>query len=243
MSKALKLIQNDFFTDLPFWTELDAREKETVESHTRGLALAMAHQAKTRLEIGEHLTELREVLEGKRVFRRYLKTLRFGYRTALRYMQCYRVVKDKMPDHVLKLAAARGMDLVGFQPDRPFGPYTEAVKRLPVPRVEGAVPEWLDRLEVVARRDAARRKSRQNGVDGLPPDVRLRAAYRASVGQFRRVKGAAGAAAARRWAVKLLAVLMTEFALPAQRLAPIPPPEGFRAVLGRPRLKGSPEVG
>lgn len=235
MSKAaLELVRKDFFTELPFWQELDGQEKQTVERHTRGIHACLAEAKLTRHEIGEHLTAIQDVLKPRRQFDRYLDTLHIGKRTARRYMQCFAIGSAHLPPYAMKMAAVRGMDLVGFQPARPFGPYTEAVKKLPVPTIEAAVPEWLDELQ---RRAGMARKGLHAGRRGLPVEIRLRAAFRSAVGQFSRVKDGQGAPAARKWAVQLLTVLMFEFGLPAQKLTPEAPPEGFRAVLGRPKLK------
>lgn len=234
MSKTLQLVKRDFFTALPFWTDLNAAERQAVESHTRALAVAMAGQAQTRLEMGEHLMGIRAVLEKKRCFRKYVvENLRFGWRTAYRYMRGYQTTRDRVPDYALRLAAARGIDLVGIHPERPFGSYTEAVKRLPVPKAEAAVPEWLEKLE--AARRAQNAKKGPSG-SSRAPEARMIRVYRYTTGQYGRVKEG-GTSSAHRWGLKLLGVLLTEFGLPAQRIEPVDIPDGFKAVLGRPRKK------
>ena len=151
----------------------------------------------------------------------------------MRYMQCYEVVKERIPAYALQAAAARGVDLVGYQPKRPFGPYTEAVKRMPVPEVS-AVEDWLDRLEAARKTQEARRGVSAGRVD-LDPSERMRDAYRSIVAQYGWVCRAAGVAEGGRWARSLLGMLLTEFHLAPKAVTQLPVADGFRAVVGRPR--------
>lgn len=234
MSKTEQLVTKDFFTGLPFWGDLERTEQSTVEKETRGLAAAHAGQVVSRIAIGEHLTNLQAVLDGKKLFRPYLETLNFSYRTAYRYMEAYRAVKDRLPEYALRLAAARGMDLVSFGPGgvvRPFGAYTEAIKKLPPPADPQDVPEWLNKVEE-ARKAVPKGGTRHKRT--VAPDGALKGAFRAVTSQYKRLPGGK---TRNQWAVKLLGILMAEFGLPAQTVQPEAVPEGFRAVLGRPKEK------
>ena len=182
------------------------------------------------MKMGEHLQNLQTVLEGKGLFVKYLETLHFSYRTAYRYIEAYKAVKGQMPDTVLQLAAARGMDLVGYQADRPFGPYTEAVKALPPPAETEKVPEWLDALE--EKRKALPRKARH--ARSVPSETSLRMAF-ASV--YRRFKGVPAGKGRVAWSKRLIGLLMAEMGLPGQHFEPEAVPEGFRPKVGRPKSK------
>lgn len=225
-----ELVTRDFFTALPFWDKLEKTEQRTVKAETEGLAEAHAGQVVSRMKMGEHLRNLQIVLEGKGLFVKYLETLHFSYRTAYRYIEAFKAVKGQLPDTTLQLAAARGMDLVGYQADRPFGPYTEPIKMLPPPSSAADVPAWLDKIE--EKRKMLPRKPRRAKV--AAPDISLRMAF-ASV--YRRFKQLPGGRSRVAWSQRLIGLLMAEMGLPAQRFEPEAVPEGFRPKVGRPKRK------
>lgn len=228
-----ELVTKDFFTALPFWDKLEKTEQKTVKAETEELAQAHADQVVSRSRMGEHLMNLQAVLEGKGLFVKYLETLHFSYRTAYRYIEAYKAVKGQLPEMALQLAAARGMDLVGYQAERPFGPYTEAVKALPAPKKAEAVPEWLDALE--EKRKALPKRTR--APRSVPAETSLKMAF-ASV--YRRFKSIGAGKGRVIWSKRLIGLLMAEMGLPAQHMEPEAVPEGFRPKVGRPKRKTSP---
>ena len=225
-----ELMARDFFTALPFWDKLEKTEQRTVKAETEELAQAHAGQVVSRMKMGEHLQNLQSVLEGKGLFVKYLETLHFSYRTAYRYIEAYKAVKGQLPDMALQLAAARGMDLVGYQADRPFGPYTEAVKALPAPAEAEKVPQWLDAIE--EKRKALPKKSR--AARSYPSETSLRMAFASVYRRFKSVPGGKGRVV---WAKRLIGLLMAEMGIPAQHMEPEAVPEGFRPQVGRPKGK------
>lgn len=225
-----ELVQKDFFTSLPFWDKLERAEQSTVQKETIGLAEAHAGQVMSRMRMGEHLTNLQAVLDGKGLFVRYLKSLNFSYRTAYRYMEAYKAVKDRVPDSALRLAAARGMDLVGYEAGRPFGAYTEPIKLLPPPAEESQVPQWLDAIE--SKRSELPRVVKHRTAN---PETALKTAYRSVTGRFKGLPNGKGRVTLIK---RLIGYIMADFGLPAQTLEPEAVPEGFRAQVGRPRKAG-----
>lgn len=223
-----ELVTRDFFTALPFWDKLEKGEQQSVQKETRGLAEAHAGQVVSRIKMGEHLTALQDALDGKGFFVNYLKTLNFSYRTAYRYIEAYKAVKDQVPEIALQLAAARGMDLVGYQADRPFGPYTEPIKMLPPPADADQVPDWLTAIE--AKRKELPKKTRH--VRSVSGEASLRMAFASVYRRFKALPNGKGRVA---WSQRLLGLLMAEMGLPAQRIEPEAVPEGFRPKVGRPR--------
>lgn len=225
-----ELVAKDFFTALPFWDKLERAEQQAVQRETRELAEAHAGQVVSRIKMGEHLTALQDTLEGKGYFVRYLNTLNFSYRTAYRYIEAYKAVKDQVPEIALRIAAARGMDLVGYQADRPFGAYTEPIKQLPPPSEASAVPEWLDKIE--AKRLELPKKARApRAVSG---ETSLKHSYRSVTARFKRVAAGKGRVALLK---RLIGFLMADFGIPAQNMEPEAPPEDFRAKVGRPKKR------
>jgi hypothetical protein len=231
-----ELVTKDFFTALPFWDKLEKMEQRTVKAETEGLAEAHAGQVVSRMRMGEHLQNLQVVLEGKGLFVKYLDTLHFSYRTAYRYIEAYKAVKDQVPENVLQLAAARGMDLVGYQADRPFGPYTEAIKALPPPAEADKVPEWLDGLE--EKRKELPRRARNH--KSLPAETSLRVAFASVCRPLERLSahsGPKGRSGRVEVVKRLISMMMAEFGIPAQNFQPEAVPEGFRPKVGRPKRK------
>lgn len=230
-----ELVPKDFLVGLPFWADLARDEQTAVERETKGLAAEMANQVMSRFRTGEHLLSLQAVLQGR--FRAYLGGLRFSYRTAYRYMELVKMIRNGgaggngslgISETVVRIAAARGVDLVGHTPARPFGPYTEPIKKLgPPPKDEAGVPKWVEAVE--AERQSLPRKGRRAVAVG--PEARMIRAFREASGQW----GQVGAGRRGAWAVKLVGILMAEFGLPRGSVAPEAVPEGFRAVLGRPK--------
>jgi hypothetical protein len=223
-----ELVTKDFFTALPFWDKLENVERKTVERETKELAAAHADQVVSRARMGEHLMNLQLVLEGKGLFVKYLETLHFSYRTAYRYIEAYKAVKGQLPDIALQMAAARGMDLVGYQADRPFGPYTEPVKALPPPADTDKIPEWLDQIEE-KRKEMPKRARRAKAA---PPEASLRMAFASVYRRFKALPAGKGRVV---WSKRLIGLLMAEMGLPGQHFEPEAVPEGFRPKVGRPK--------
>jgi hypothetical protein len=230
VAKTTDLVKKDFFTSLDFWDKLGREDQHTIERETRGLHAAQAGAMQSRIAIGEHLTNLQSVLEGKGLFVKYLNSLNFTYRTAYRYIGAYKVVKEQIPDYALRLAAARGVDLVGYSEREPFGRYTESIKQLPPPADADKVPAWLDQIE-------ERRKKQPKGTGGhrrrsASPEALLKEAYRSVTAAFKRLPGGKGRVV---WGKRLIGMLLVEFHLPANSAEPEAVPEGFKAQVGRPK--------
>jgi hypothetical protein len=129
----------------------------------------------------------------------------------------------------LRLAAARGIDLVGYQGSRPFGPYTEPIAQLPPPKDPEKVPAWLDQIE--EKKQSLPKKVTHRSVSS---EASLKMAFRSVTRAYKRLPTGKGRVA---WGKKLLGLLMTEFGLPGQAVEPEAIPDDFRAVVGYPKGK------
>lgn len=233
------LMNKDFFSTLPFWGALERTEQQTVERETKALAEAHAGQVALRTQMGQHLLNLQAVLEPRRQFRPYLNSLHISYRTAYRWMQATKAAKELIPEHVLMAAAARGFDLVGYSAKDPLGPYSESVRRLPPPKNPDKVPAWLEQIEESRKATGHKARGAHSGRRDVAPERRLRAAFRSVDNQWKKMPNGK---ARTQWGLKLIGVLMGEFGIPAQRIEPEAVPDGFRAVVGRPRIRAVPAV-
>lgn len=223
------LVTKDFFTGLPFWERLEKHEQQTVQHETKELARALANEGMSRLETGKHLKALQEALKRTGDFVAFCNTLHFSYRTAYRRIERYEWAEENLSPRVLELAGARGMDIVGYQTDRPYGAYTEPIKQLPPPKDPEKAPEWLDAIE--AKRKELPRKRAYRSVS---PDISLRMAFAACYRRFKSVPAGKGRVA---WSKRLIGLLMAEMGLPGQHFEPEAVPEGFRPKVGRPKKR------
>lgn len=225
-----KLLRDkDFFTEQPFWDALSREEQGIVRSETKELSDMLGRAAQLRIEMGGALTKLQAVLEPRREFKKYLRTLRVSERTAYRLIGVHKVVRQKLSDHVIRLLAARGMDVAGYSVKNPFGAYSEALKRLPPPSDEALLPDWADKLEEEKKKHPVKRSKKPQ-----EPDYPLKTAYQKCSNQFKPVPAGKHRT---NLALRLIGMLMWEFGLPAQTVRPEAPPEDFK-----PRGPGRPKV-
>lgn len=228
MSKDNDLVPDHFFASLPFWNELERAEQHGVKLETKEFLKARIGVDISRFKMAEALFNLQKLLEGKGLFVKYVESdaLRFSYRTAYRYIEVYKKAVNRLSAATLRRAAAKGMELIGYQAERPFGDYTESIKLLPPPSDESKVDDWLDELEE-KRKSLPRRAKRT-----VAPEASLKIAF-ASV--YRRFKGLPTGKTRVAWSQRLIGLLMAEMGLPAQRFEPEAVPEGFRPKVGRPK--------
>lgn len=233
-----KAIEKDFFTSLPYWGELNKDEQGAVKQGTIGLYRGAAKVGSGQLEIAKSLVELHAALEGKGLFIKHLNTLDFSYRTGYRLKNAYQRAVGELGQPVVDAAMERGLPLLGFRAERPFGEYTEAVKALPAPPSDPAkVVGWVEKLEETKKdmpnpqKRAARRRR------AADPAKALVEAYRGA-SRWYKALGTTGKARST-WAQQLLSYLMAEFGLPAQKIEPAAVPAGFRPQVGRPPKSSS----
>lgn len=146
-----KIVSIDEFAKQNWWTKLKANEQRIVEQESKQLEEEMQKLLFSGLQIGVHFDRLHKILEPKRLWLKYLKSHFNGIsqKTVYRYIKRWENAKRNLPKPVLRIAAVRGMDICGDTDDRPLGPYTDIVKRMPPPDTESErdINEWLDRIE------------------------------------------------------------------------------------------------
>jgi hypothetical protein len=131
-----------------------------IERATKNIGEALADLGRSKLAIGEHLTEVQEKLEPLRLFNRYLKALRFKKSTAYTHITAFKNASAHLPEPVLRRAMFRNMSIVGDAEEKPLGKYTNAFKRLPPPNTEDThkIDQYLDMIEEAALKSDARSK-------------------------------------------------------------------------------------
>jgi transposase len=212
------------YTALDFWNKLDRADQTTVERESASFFASLQMEGISRYEQAKHLKAIHAVLEPRRVFRRFCEeSLRFRtYRTAYRYIKAFNKLGQDIPniEQVVKVAAARNIELMGYTDTQPYGVYTSVIGgMLPAPTDPKELPAWVESLE--AKRQALPGKGRRGRKASLPARARLTEAYREAAKQYRGLPPKDR----KDWATKLIGYIMAECSLPAQKFSPEAVPE------------------
>jgi len=215
---------------LPGWSDLDADEQRTIETETQQLGQAFDGLVRSRLAVGEHLTRIHVLLEPRRMFSQYCDYVGLQRSVAYNAITAYANATKTLPEPILRVAAARGVNMLGIHEHRPLGKYTDAVKRLPPPKTQetAKIVEWLEEVEIL------RRKQKQKAAAVEPdPDDLLKEAYRFVILKIDRVPPRRR----RAWLGKLVGMGLAKIGVAQpQSFEPEAAPEDFIPVVGRPRL-------
>lgn len=229
------LVPPEAFNTLAWWEKLNKDEQSVVLDEGQKLAKAMLDHGRSRLAIGEHLSKLQSVLEPHNVFGRFLKNFHFSKRTAYRYIKGFQNAQAKLPPTVLKVAMARGVNIIGDTDFKPLGVYTDAVAKLPVPKepTEEQATTYLTQLEDV------RKQLRPTGAmftmpEPQDPATLLKECYRFVSLRYKRLPSNHKTRAS--WLRSLVGMLLADLGVSGQQtFAPQAVPEDFVAQRGRPR--------
>lgn len=220
----------------PDWSQygLTVSEQKTAQKEWAGVLAGHRNVVFGLLEMGEHLSRLKQLMEGKRQWINFCNNVGvFGPRTVRRYIENYERVQAQLHPKVINAAITEGVELFSpsADPERPFGYYQEAVKALPPPPEPKSDREARD--YVISLREYAQKHppARRRGVRRVSIERRAVDAFQAVRNAYKRV---GDARARHRWAVKFIGYLMTEFGMSAQRFEPEAPPADWRRKPGRP---------
>jgi hypothetical protein len=242
-----QLVPTARFEELKFWDKLSEKEQQIVKEESHQLVQAMILHGGSKLAMGEHFLKLRDVLEPRRCFQKYVKAAtRLPLRTVLRYITAYENASTRLPEVVLRAAMARGMNMLGEREEEPLGKYSRAVEIMPPPRSPDAdqANRYLDQVETWNReRRSIIEKGKKKGksmVDELvkpgDPDKLLRKSYRAFEMFFKRLPN--DRRTRRHFIEKLVGMMLADLGVAnSQTFEPTAIPEGFKAVRGRPKEK------
>lgn len=209
--------------------DLDAKEKTWIEKETRGLETDAMNFGRARMAVGERLGRIRDMLKPKGVWIRYLDEIGFDRKTADNLVNGFLNAKESgLPDLVLRIASARGLDMMGTDKDRPLGRYSEAVKQLPPPKTQdpAKVNVWLDKVVEFRKENYLKERSSNPSLNGQEM-------FRFVEGRLKRIRSHKAKAAVFE---EHVGMLMTSLGISnRQSFSPIAIPEGMRAKRGRPR--------
>lgn len=235
LSESVALATTNQFSDLGWWSKLNQDEQNVIQSEGRLLAEEMVKYGKSRLAIGEHLTRLQGVLEPHNLFGRFLKQFHFSKRTAYRYITGYKNAKALLPETVLNVAIARGVNIVGDTEFKPLGVYTSAVAKLPVPKeaTEAQAQTYLTQLEIVRKQD--RTETPFTMPEPQDAGTLLKECYRFVSLRYKRLPNNSKVKA--NWVRSLVGMLLADLGVAGQQtFAPQAVPEDFRGLRGRQQI-------
>src|SRR5712691_5274573 len=153
---------------------MEPEVKKEVASLTGQLSKAMSDLGTSALRIGEILSKVELLLKPRGVWVAYLNSIPgFTQPSAYRFIRGFRNAENRYTKPILSLVLSSGMDMLGDD-KKPYGKYTDVVKKLPPPPVTGddakdkdAASQWLTKVE------ASYRESRKKGAVKLADSVTL----------------------------------------------------------------------
>lgn len=203
------------------WDELEVSDQKTVKDEVTNLDKALITAGTARLAIGEHLNNIRTVLEPKRMFTRFLGCCtKFSRATAYRYIDLYKAAANVLPEPIMKQAMLRGMDRINMK----------AVEAIRAPKTTNVtrIDEYLTALD---------RHKEPSGHDPTPDDLkrRLYTAIHSAVQYL-----PSSPAARIRWLREVVGIGLTELGISDnQTFKPVPIPTAFVTIKGRPRQEAA----
>lgn len=230
-----ELVLNNILTNLPGWDRLDKKDQTVVERETKLLSEDLKGYGRSRLAIGERLTNIKTRIP-RGMFVRFLDNVNLKRSWAYNQMTAYRNASKWLPKPVVDAAMARNMQMLGITEEKPLGVYTDVVKRVPPPKTDDLtkIHNWLDSLEESRKKSLMRHSNRIEIVED-DPEVLLKQSYRFVSGRMKKLN--TRGRARRAFVENLFGMLLSELGVSqGQTFEPQAVPEDFRAVVGRPSL-------
>lgn len=226
----------------PWFKRLSDDDQTTVKSEDQKLAEIYQYVGRSRLAAAERLTNIYKILGPLKVFERYIKRFHLKRRSAYRAIKAYQNVEN-LPKPILAVAMARNMPLMGETKDEPYGIYTAAIKKLPLPNEsrldESKAAEYLDMLEVKRKEIKPHKGARRlkELVEPLSARDLMQECYRYVDTRYRHLPDDWTKSQKKEWIVTLGGMLLKIADVSGEQLVPvIAPPDSFVAVRGRPRV-------
>lgn len=208
-------------TTIEGWDTLTKEDQGAVREEALALDVALEAEGKAKLEVGEHLYNIQEVLTktDKRIFTRFLESLHrnFSRATAYRYIDLYVAAKNLLPGPVMEQAMLRGTNRLNVK----------RIEAMPPPRTNDpvAINEYLTQME---------RPSTYVPADVVPEDSK-RDAVNTVVRAYERLPRAGRVRSA--WMRSVVAMLLAASGnTEPVTITPVPIPESYTRPRGRPKI-------
>jgi hypothetical protein len=215
MSAKQKPLAASLLSSMDGWETIPESEQELIETEFVSLYESLRSLTVARLAVGEHLHNIREVLEPKRLFTRFLNSqTTLSKATAYRYIDLYLVMVDRLPAPVLEVVMQRGVDSINIK----------RLDKTPPPKTTSVVKinEWVDTIQ---RREPKEERSE------IPEEMK-RDCYNYVRSRIMRLPSSTMKRAA--WLRSLVSMLVADLGVAEMKtIEPVPAPEGFAVIRGR----------
>ena len=150
------------------WALVEPAVRDKMMSITSELREAFTSIRVGFLKIGSLLSEAEMIMKPRGMWVQYLNSWpNFKQAQAYRYINGYQIAQKHYPPAVLDVILSTGMDLIGTK-DRPYGKYTDVIKRLPPPKDAdaGKAVAWCNKVEA-AYKDSRKKENKVVSTDDL----------------------------------------------------------------------------
>lgn len=224
--KTQVLPEHEALVAIKGWDKLDHKAQTMLMTETTALKGAAEGFFRSGLSVGEHLTKVKEILEPRRMFSRYLRSYNFNRARAYTLVENYKLATSRYSETTVRIAAERNIKINSEA-------FTIVAKQYPEPKNadERQRAAWLVKTkELVARREA-NEIPRHNSGD---PEHLLRVTYRYASLRFKKLPK--NSKTRRAWVEGLIGMMLTDLGVgSALTFEPRAIPDDFRAVVGRPK--------
>jgi len=201
------------------WERLGPQEQATIQSEYRAIADALRSEGQSRLAVGKHLLAVSEILAPRRLFVTFLRRhFHMARSTGYSYIDLWKAASQDAPKKVLDIAMSRNYRAV----NRP-----EIFKTYPPPKTDNVkeIVKYLDRLET--------RKAKTITVHKSPENL-LKQALHSVDACWNKVPAKSKSA----WMRNLIGLELSKLGVNGEQVfEPLPIPEHFVVVRGRPKEK------
>ena len=234
MKQALTLVSTQL-EKMAGWNALTTDQQKEVRREDDALQLSAQKLGLSKMEIGQHLFNLRESLKSARLWDAYIAYRGIDRRSAYRYAKSYEMVKDSLPPSMVKRAMELGFNIYGFSAESPLGEYGNVIKRLPPPQTEDPKKQETYLLKL---RDEVRkgRRQRVQGVAEKNYEELVKESFRLIRPRLQRIDKRKRLTALE----ELCALLLSALGGKSLSVDPKPVPDGYVIPRGRPRKNEEP---
>jgi hypothetical protein len=117
--------------------DLTVDEQQELERDTVEFTDAVIAHGMSGLKLGAVLHKINLITAQYGLWEAYLSQFRFSESKGYRLLAAYRNVMENINETILEQAMLSGIDLIGYQPEKPYGKYTEAMKSMEPPAAPG----------------------------------------------------------------------------------------------------------
>lgn len=204
------------------WAKLNPEEQKAVKQEADAVFEARKLEGKSKAAMGQHLLNLRVILEPKRIFVSFIKyNFHMSRATAYRYMDLYETGGKLLPAPILEAAITRGTAI-----------RKELIADNPPPKTDDPmqITAYLKKLEELPQRKPVAALE-------TDPEQLMKECVNFVGTRYSRLEGTSRSK--QKWVGNLIGMLLTKFEIhTATKFAPQEIPSAFTVQRGRPAIHG-----